>query len=89
VPFVSSMTGTAVEDIESYRQLLSAQITRPVRWSDTVETLGRTGAGTFVEVGPGRVLSGLGRNMLRDVEHVAGVEALGTLVRPVAVGQGS
>jgi [acyl-carrier-protein] S-malonyltransferase len=89
VPFVSSMTGTAVEDIESYRQLLSAQITRPVRWSDTVDTLGRTGAGIFVEVGPGRVLSGLGRNMLRDVEHVAGVEALGILVPPVAVGQGS
>ncbi|MFI7067123.1 ACP S-malonyltransferase [Kribbella sp. NPDC050124] len=89
VPFVSSMTGTAFEDVESYRRLLATQITRPVRWSDTVEALGRSGAGTFVEVGPGRVLSGLGRNMLRTVEHVAGVEALGAPVRSVAVGQGS
>ncbi|MEV0284868.1 MULTISPECIES: ACP S-malonyltransferase [unclassified Kribbella] len=89
VPFVSSVTGTVVDDIERYRQLLATQITHPVRWSDTVETLGRTGAGIFVEVGPGRVLTGLGRNMLRAAEHLAGIEALGTPVRAVAAGQGS
>lgn len=89
VPFVSSVTGSVVDDIERYRQLLGTQITHPVRWSDTVETLGRTGAGMFVEVGPGRVLTGLGRNMLRTAEHLAGTEALGTPVRAVAAGERS
>jgi [acyl-carrier-protein] S-malonyltransferase len=80
VPFVSSVTGGVVDDIEQYRRVLAAQITRPVRWADTVERLGRLGATRYLEVGPGRVLSGLGRNMLRTAEHLAGTEALGTLV---------
>ncbi|WP_433003873.1 ACP S-malonyltransferase [Kribbella sp. CA-294648] len=80
VPFVSSVTGCLVDDIERYRRVLATQITRPVHWADTVERLGRLGATTFVEVGPGRVLSGLGRNMLRTAEHLAGTEALGTLL---------
>ena len=80
VPFVSSVTGNFVTDIEQYRQVLATQITHPVRWADTVGRLDRLGVTTFVEVGPGRVLSGLGRNMLRSAEHLAGTEALGTLV---------
>ncbi|MFC9694235.1 ACP S-malonyltransferase [Kribbella sp. NPDC056951] len=83
VPFVSSLTGGVVEDIESYRQQLGGQITRPVRWTDTVASLARTDPRTFVEVGPGRVLTGLGRNMVRTARHLAGYEALS----PLAVSQ--
>jgi [acyl-carrier-protein] S-malonyltransferase len=81
------VTGSVVDDIERYRQVLATQISHPVRWSDTVETLGRTGAATYVEVGPGRVLTGLGRNMLRTAEHLAGTEALRTPVRAGAARQ--
>ncbi|MEU4602587.1 ACP S-malonyltransferase [Kribbella sp. NPDC023972] len=83
IPFVSSMTGGVVQDIEKYRKLLGGQITRPVRWTDTVASLARTDTRTFVEVGPGRVLTGLGRNMIRTARHLAGCEALG----PLAVSQ--
>lgn len=79
IPFVSSLTGGVVQDIEKYRTLLSGQITRPVRWTDTVGSLARTDVRTFVEVGPGRVLTGLGRNMVRTARHVAGCDALGAL----------
>lgn len=80
MPFVSSMTGGVVQDIEKYRhQLLGGQITQPVRWADTVAALARTVPRTFIEVGPGRVLTGLGRNMVRAARHLAGCEALGSL----------
>lgn len=69
VAVVSSITGTTVSDLEGYRVALLGQITAPVRWKDTVDTLTRIGAVSFVEVGPGRVLTGLGREMVRDGTH--------------------
>jgi [acyl-carrier-protein] S-malonyltransferase len=87
VPFVSSVTGAVVEDVEEYRQTLARQITLPVRWSATVHRLAATGAGTFVEVGPGRVLTGLGRTAVRSARHLAGWEAVGRQAQePSAVG---
>ncbi|GAA1594630.1 ACP S-malonyltransferase [Kribbella hippodromi] len=81
VPFVSSLTGCKVHNMEAYRQLLSRQIMRPVRWTDTVGTLARIGVRTFIEVGPGRVLTGLGRNMVRTGRHLTGSEALAASLR--------
>jgi [acyl-carrier-protein] S-malonyltransferase len=51
-----------------------------VRWRETVELLAREGAGTFVEVGPGKVLSGLVRQTAPqtrslNVEDAASLEA--------------
>ena len=42
----------------------------PVRWRETMLELRRLGAGRFVEVGPGRVLTGLVKRTLSDVELV-------------------
>lgn len=70
VPFVSSVTGQRVTDIESYRAQLLRQITCPVRWHTTVETVAALGATRFVEVGPGRVLSGLDREIVRGARHL-------------------
>jgi [acyl-carrier-protein] S-malonyltransferase len=76
VPFVSSITGRRVTDIEAYRASLLGQVTGPVRWLDTVRTLLDRGATTFLEVGPGRVLSGLGREMARQATHLTAIEGL-------------
>lgn len=57
--FVSSATGKAVTDVESYRKTLRCQITKPVLWRKTMATLAAAGATRFVEVGPGKVLRGL------------------------------
>ena len=89
VPLVSSVTGELVTDIEAHRDTLVAQVTRPVRWFDTVRRLVALDAGDggeFVEVGPGRVLAGLGRETARDRRHVGAVEAIR---QPVAVAGGS
>lgn len=63
---VSSITGRIMPEPEEYRELLKRQITLPVRWVSTVETLVKTGADLFVEVGPGRVLTGLVRKIHRS-----------------------
>jgi [acyl-carrier-protein] S-malonyltransferase len=74
-PLVSSLTGQPVTDIEAYRGHLLRQVTKPVRWQAAVESLIERGARTFVEVGPGRVLTGLGREMARDGRHLGAHEA--------------
>jgi [acyl-carrier-protein] S-malonyltransferase len=81
VPFVSSVTGELVTDIEAYRAALITQVTRPVRWQDAVRRLASLGAPDFVEVGPGRVLTGLGRETARGMRHRGVLEALRGLPR--------
>jgi [acyl-carrier-protein] S-malonyltransferase len=76
VPFVSSVTAQRVTDIAEYRAHLLAQVVRPVRWSDTLRALSGLGTETYVEAGPGRVLSGLGREMVRAARHLTTWEAL-------------
>ncbi|MFO7171638.1 MAG: ACP S-malonyltransferase [Bacillota bacterium] len=63
VLLASSTTGDVVVDPEVYRQNLLEQITRPVLWRHAVGTLLALGATEFVEVGPGRVLCGLVRQI--------------------------
>ncbi|GAB4176664.1 MAG: ACP S-malonyltransferase [Wenzhouxiangellaceae bacterium] len=53
------------------REALVAQLTRPVRWTETIARLQALGAGRFVECGPGRVLTGLGRRIDRQAEWIA------------------
>jgi [acyl-carrier-protein] S-malonyltransferase len=52
-------------------KLLSAQLCSPVRWRQTVEALLSSGTQTFVELGPGGVLTGLARRLLPSAETIA------------------
>lgn len=55
---------TAVDEI---KQNLIAQLTGPVRWTQTVEQMLRDGATAFTEVGPGKVLTGLVKKVNKEV----------------------
>lgn len=55
----------------SIRSALIEQLTHPVPWTGTIRELVARGATRFLEFGPGRVLSGLGRRIDRDVEWLA------------------
>ena len=57
-----------VSDIEETKELLIQQIAAPVRWQQSVEEMIRQGVDTFVEIGPGRTLSGFLRKINRDVK---------------------
>jgi [acyl-carrier-protein] S-malonyltransferase len=68
VPLISNASGKAVSDAAGVREALIAQIASPVRWVDCVKTLVDSDVTDFLEVGPGRVLSGL-------VRQIAGADA--------------
>jgi [acyl-carrier-protein] S-malonyltransferase len=68
VPVLSCVTAAPFHDVGE--QLVQA-ITHPVRWMDVMSALRELGATRFVETGPGRVLTGLVRKSLPDVEAEA------------------
>ncbi len=71
VPLVSNALGGAVETAQAVRDALIAQIASPVLWVDCVRWLVGAGCTRFLELGPGRVLSGLVRQIDPDVETLA------------------
>ncbi|HWC87878.1 MAG TPA: ACP S-malonyltransferase [Solirubrobacteraceae bacterium] len=65
---VSAVTAQPFDDV---RRRLAEALTSPVRWRETVLALHERGARRFVEVGPGKVLTGLVKRTVRDVELVS------------------
>jgi [acyl-carrier-protein] S-malonyltransferase len=78
-PFMSTVTAR-VEPAQKLAALLVDQLTAPVRFTQAASELIRSGATTFVEVGPGNVLSGLVRRIDRSVKTVS-VNTLESLER--------
>ncbi|HKV03658.1 MAG TPA: ACP S-malonyltransferase [Candidatus Acidoferrales bacterium] len=66
-PLVNNVDAEAVESGEEAREGLIRQVTMPVRWLDSVREMIDQGVDIFVEVGPGKVLSGLLRQIDRSV----------------------
>ena len=58
-PVYQNVTTTAVIDPEEIKKNLIAQLTAPVKWTQSVQQMIKDGAADFVEVGPGKVLQGL------------------------------
>ncbi len=71
VPMASNASGRLVTTADEVRQALIAQIASPVRWVDCVEALVGAGVGQTLELGAGRTLTGLVRQINRDVEGAA------------------
>lgn len=68
-PVVANVTAKAETDMVKLKELLIKQITAPVLWVDSLEELYRSGVRRYVEVGPGKVLSGLAKRSLpADIE---------------------
>ena len=66
VPVVCNVYAKPVEDAESSKDALVRQVTGSVKWSDSMQLLIARGVQTFVEVGPGKVLCGLMRQINRS-----------------------
>ena len=67
VPLVSNVTANVVTDISLIPKLLVEQVTGMVRWRESILTLKSLGVKTMVEVGVGKVLSGLNRRIDKDI----------------------
>jgi [acyl-carrier-protein] S-malonyltransferase len=59
-----------LEEAQAYRELLLAQLTSPVRFTQAAHALIQQGVTTFVEVGPGNVLSGLLKRIDKGVKAI-------------------
>jgi [acyl-carrier-protein] S-malonyltransferase len=73
VPLVNNADAELTTSGDEAREALVRQVTLPVRWEESIRELIDQGVNTFVEVGPGRVLTGLLRQIDRSI-HVLNVE---------------
>jgi [acyl-carrier-protein] S-malonyltransferase len=78
IPLVTNVDASVITSGAEAREALIRQVTLPVRWEESMRELIEQGAATFVEVGPGRVLSGLLRQIDRSV-HSLNVEDVKSL----------
>ena len=64
---ISNVTGTETQEIDKIKDLLIKQIESPVRWRESVIYMIKNGVTNFIEIGPGKVLSGLVKRIDKTV----------------------
>lgn len=70
-PVYQNVTANAVSDPESIKKNLIAQLTAPVKWTQSVQQMVADGATQFIEVGPGKVLQGLVKKISAGAEAMS------------------
>ena len=81
IKFIANVTADYALDGASVKDLLIKQVTGSVLWEDTINRMLKDGVDTFIEAGPGKILSGLVKKIKRDarifnVDNKASLEAL-------------
>jgi [acyl-carrier-protein] S-malonyltransferase len=86
VPLISNVDADTIETGDEARDALVRQVSMPVRWEESIRLLIDEGVNTFVEVGPGRVLTGLLRQIERSVAtlNVEDEKSLAATVEKIA-----
>lgn len=69
-PIYSNFTAEPTTNPDEIRSNLLNQLLNPVKWTQTLENMHSNGADTFIEVGPGKVLQGLVKRTLKDVNII-------------------
>ena len=82
IPYVANVTADYVTDASKVRDLLTRQVSSSVRWQQSVEAMIADGTDTFVEIGPGKTLSGFMKKISRDVK-VMNIEKLADMEKAV------
>lgn len=70
IPYIANVTADYVQDCGQVKELLKKQVSSSVRWQQTIERMIADGVDTFVEIGPGKTLSGFMRKISRDVKTI-------------------
>ncbi len=71
VPVVANIDARAHTLAADWSTLLSAQLVSPVRWKQSVQTMADAGVTTFLELGPGSVLTGMAKRIVPDARAIA------------------
>ena len=85
IPYIANVTADYVTDKAEVKSLLQKQVSSSVKWQQTVERMIADGVDTFIEIGPGKTLSGFMRKINKDmkvynVEKVEDLEKLDALL---------
>lgn len=85
IPYLANVTADYVTNVSEVKGLLMTQVAASVRWQQTVEKMIADGVDTFVEIGPGKTLTGFVKKINRDVvainiEKVVDLEKLKDLM---------
>ncbi len=67
IPYVTNVTGNYVNDIKETKKLLAEQLASPVRWQQSMECMIADGVDIFIEIGPGKTLTGFLKKINRHV----------------------
>ena len=70
IDIISNVTSEPVNEISDIKKLLISQIEKPVRWREIVNYMINKNITKFIEIGPGKVLSGLVKRISRDTELI-------------------
>ena len=73
IPVYQNITTTAVSDPEEIKKNLIAQLTGPVKWTQSVQNMIKDGATNFIEVGPGKTLQGLIKKINPEVSVASAI----------------
>ena len=71
VPLVANVTAEQVSDPDQIRDLLVEQVTGAVRWRESVLYMGEQGVEQIIELGAGKVLTGMAKRINRDMEGIS------------------
>ena len=75
-PVYQNVTAQPSTDPDTIKKNLLAQLTAPVRWTQTVKNMIADGAGYFMEIGPGTVLQGLVKKIAGDTVTIEGISTI-------------
>lgn len=88
MPFVNNTEARFISNAEEIRKSLVMQMSRSVLWEDCIKTISSSGISTFIEVGPGKVLSGLIKRIEPSAKifNVENMESLNKTVSEISGG---
>lgn len=70
IPYIANVTADYVNDKEAVKPLLKEQISSPVKWQQTIERMLTDGVDTFLEIGPGKTLTGFMRKINKEAKAI-------------------
>lgn len=80
IPYIANVTADYVNSLDQVKPLLQQQVSASVRWQQSVERMIADGVDTFIEIGPGRTLTGFMKKINKDVTAI-NIEKLEDLVK--------
>lgn len=70
IPYLANVTADYVKNLEEVKPLLEEQVSSSVRWQQSVERMIADGVDTFIEIGPGRTLTGFVKKINKEVRAI-------------------